>query len=191
MQVPNSLGGEHEKKWSCPACSGIETFNSQSGTNVANSAVGTKDTLVGSSIVQSKEFSPHAPDPSQLWPPFGLLGSETAIEALGPAAIVPDEIANTAIVHNNVTQSDTISSSQLTVSKALNVSSEVKEKEEEEAPDVITTTCLSIPTKEKVTKTADLESLQINSNRDSQQHTLKPDHDQNMTNHLPEISNQV
>ena len=189
MQVPNSLAGEHEKNWSCPACSGIETLNIQPGTNVANSAVGTKEALVGSSIVQSKEVSPHAPDPLQLWPPFGLLGSETAIEALGPAAIVPDEIANNAIVHNNVTKSDTISSSQLTVSKALNVSLEVKEKEE--APDVVMTTCLSKPTKEKVKKTPDLESLQMNSNRNSQQHILKPGHDQNMNNHFPEISNQV
>ena len=235
MQVPNSVEGEHEKNWSCPACSGIETLNSQFGTNVANSAVDTKEALVGSSIVQSKEVSPHAPDPLQLWPPFGLLGSETASEALGPAAIVPDEIANNAIVHNNVTQSDTISSSQLTVSKALNVSLEVKEKEapdaivpdeiannaivhnnvtqsdtisssqltvskalnvslevkEKEAPDVVVTTCLSKPTKEKVTKTPDFESLQMNSNRDSQHHILNPGHDQNMNNHVPEISNQV
>ena len=188
MQVPNSVEGEHEKNWSCPACSGIETLNSQFGTNVANSAVVTKEALVGSSIVQSKEVSPHAPDPLQLWPPFGLLGSETASEALGPAAIVPDEIANNAIVHNNVTQSDTILSSQLTVSKALNVSLEVKEKE---APDVVMTTCLSKPTKEKVTKTPDFESLQMNSNRDSQHHILNPGHDQNMNNHVPEISNQV
>ena len=31
----------------------------------------------------SRDCSPHAPDPSKLWPPFGLSGSKEAIEALG------------------------------------------------------------------------------------------------------------
>jgi hypothetical protein len=80
--------------WLCPSCGGKEIPNSprrESG-----------DTVVVTVPLEpppsdSYFISPHAPDPKKLWPPFGLLGSKPAIEALGlECSAIPEEEAAAA-----------------------------------------------------------------------------------------------
>jgi len=222
MQVSNSLS-DTQKKWSCPVCSGIEGLSIQQiqrSTNITDSTVDTNESPTGLPIVDSQEVSPYAPDPLQLWPPFGLLGSQAATEALGPEC---STIAINTTIQNKVCQSQNNSSSQLMVSKTLHVSLEIKQ---EEAQDVIIKKFLTNQTKEKDIKTQNFSDLILhppqfnvpNSNMESQQqssesqtiHLLKPQGlDQNTNNqldngtcskqsmnsenpeHFPDISNQV
>jgi len=76
--------------------------------------------IIISSIDSQNDVSPHAPDPSELWPPFGLLGSKTAIEALGPLF--------SSISDSDKLQSDTCL--QQFVSKQIVLPIEVKAKGE-------------------------------------------------------------
>mmetsp|Transcript_43531 Transcript_43531/g.49071 ORF Transcript_43531/g.49071 Transcript_43531/m.49071 type:complete len:1967 (-) Transcript_43531:117-6017(-) len=221
IHVSNSLSNT-EKKWSCPACTGIEGLSIQPiqlCTNITDSTVDKKKIPTGLPIVDSQEISPYAPDPLQLWPPFGLLGSQAATEVLGPEC---STIAINATAQNKVCQLQNNSSSQLMVSKTLHVSLEIRQ---EESQDIIMTKCLN-QTKENGIKTQNFSDLisrssQVNvpnSDMESQQQLsesqsidlLKPqDFDQNRNNqldngicskqsmnnenpeHFPDISNQV
>jgi hypothetical protein len=84
---------DEASKWLCPSCGGTASFNapkpdlqvSQSGEDPINVPEAPAD-------VDSYDVSPHAPKPWKLWPPFGLLGSKSAMEALGPeCSAIPDE----------------------------------------------------------------------------------------------------
>lgn len=83
------------KKWICFACSGqppIE-FNPES-------IISCNDEV---SMADSDDYdeSPHAPNLEKLWPPFGLLGSPEAAEALGgECSVIPDDKAEIIAVSN-------------------------------------------------------------------------------------------
>jgi hypothetical protein len=68
-------------KWLCANCSGGNpvAVNFPEGFTVDYDP----DEVVGINPEEDDDESPHAPNPSKLWPPFGLLGSVEAAEALG------------------------------------------------------------------------------------------------------------
>ena len=80
------------KNWLCAPCAGNEqvpapvpdesgTWNDCSGFSTAAEST------------EEHDVSLHAPEPSKLWPPFALLGSEKATESLGAGcAAIPDEM---------------------------------------------------------------------------------------------------
>ena len=69
------------KKWLCANCSGGTpiTVDIPEGFTV----VYDPDEVVAIDSEEDDDESPHAPNPAKLWPPFGLLGSVEAAEALG------------------------------------------------------------------------------------------------------------
>lgn len=83
----NKEAGEALTKWVCPTCS------TKVSESVRESIAAEHKAIVESKEVQTTEpapevkhiedVSPHAPSPISLWPPFGLRGSQKAIEAFG------------------------------------------------------------------------------------------------------------
>lgn len=52
-----------------------------------------------------REVSPHAPDHVKLWPPFGVLGSQAALEALGKeCSAIPDETCELVILDQKISE---------------------------------------------------------------------------------------
>jgi hypothetical protein len=84
------------EQWLCATCSGGTpvTVDIPEGFVVEYDP----DEVVGIDSGEDDDESPHAPNPAKLWPPFGLLGSVEAAEALGgeccaisdDTAIIPD-----------------------------------------------------------------------------------------------------
>jgi hypothetical protein len=53
-----------------------------------------------------RDVSPHAPDPVKLWPPFGILGSDAALEVLGKeCSAIPDETCKLEILCHTPSES--------------------------------------------------------------------------------------
>jgi hypothetical protein len=51
------------------------------------------------------DISPHAPDHAKMWPPFGILGSQAALEVLGKeCSAIPDEICKVEILDHKIKQ---------------------------------------------------------------------------------------
>ncbi len=83
----NKEAGEALTKWICPSCS------TKVSESVRESIAAEHKAIAESKAVQTTEpvpeakpvedISPHAPSPNSLWPPFGLRGSQKAIEAFG------------------------------------------------------------------------------------------------------------
>ena len=85
--------GDEQPKWICPPCSTetppktIDAFDGKTESSLdrkANvekkvTAIENKDT----EHVSEEDFSPHAPNPDDIWPPYGLLQSAEALSALG------------------------------------------------------------------------------------------------------------
>jgi len=88
------------------------------------------------SINLKDDVSPHAPDPIKLWPPFGLLQSQAAIQAFGSECLAIPNITTTDVNTSTNTQRSQIlsggsSSSQVLSRKETNVSSEIRRRDEE------------------------------------------------------------
>jgi hypothetical protein len=93
MQVTKE-SSHNLKKWNCPSCSGVTLSQLPPLVSVEGeetlSCEETSSEPFG--LTEEYDYSPHAPDPENLWPPFALLGSETAAEILGgECSAIPDE----------------------------------------------------------------------------------------------------
>lgn len=96
------------KKWLCVHCSGGTpvTVDIPEGFIVEYDP----DEVVGIDSEEDDDESPHAPNPAKLWPPFGLLGSVEAAEALGgeccaisdDTAIIPDSSSDDTAQQNTL-----------------------------------------------------------------------------------------
>lgn len=102
MHVKTANEEDGSKQWTCPSCSGSDRTQStveETGLTVSSSADERSQSDEASLFLSvdcprsSGGIVPHAPDPTQLWPPFGLLGSKSAIEILGfECASIPDPL---------------------------------------------------------------------------------------------------
>jgi hypothetical protein len=100
MQVTKELS-HNLKKWSCPSCSGVIPNQLPLLVSVeGEESVPCKETpLEPIGLTEEYNYSPHAPDPEKLWPPFALFGSETAAEILGgECSAIPDETERSLVV---------------------------------------------------------------------------------------------
>ena len=126
-------------KWSCPCCSGRE-HSADRKLNLESSVVDAKGPEGKSTFVDSKEdVSPHAPDPIQLWPPFGLLDSQTAIEAFGSECLAIPNVTTTDAntnAQNSTPQLGGSLCSNVLISKDVIESSEVEPKDKASDLDV-------------------------------------------------------
>jgi hypothetical protein len=91
--VGTAKDSESLEKWLCAACKGVEPpplpeniENGQYTPDVAETTTHKRD------LVRDTDFSPHAPQPEKLWPPFGLKDGKTITEILGTeCASYPDD----------------------------------------------------------------------------------------------------
>lgn len=81
------------KQWLCLSCSGKDVEEVTSCALAESSHAKHSFTCQAEmSSSEDDDKSPHAPDPSSLWPPFGLKGSTRAAEVLGGECLaIPDE----------------------------------------------------------------------------------------------------
>ena len=82
------------------------------------------------SIDLRDDVSPYAPDPMKLWPPFGLLHSQTAIQTFGSDCLAVPDVTSTHAAKRNEVLSGCSSSSEAFTPKGITVSSEVHDQEE-------------------------------------------------------------
>ena len=78
--------GEKLDKWMCPPCAGQNDFVVPDSALKFNFSEWEKDDDESSST-STNDIAPCAPVPEKLWPPFGLLNSPQALEALGEECV--------------------------------------------------------------------------------------------------------
>mmetsp|Transcript_20188 Transcript_20188/g.41918 ORF Transcript_20188/g.41918 Transcript_20188/m.41918 type:complete len:734 (-) Transcript_20188:673-2874(-) len=104
MEAEKSLSNG-QSRWFCPCCK--EQSNVNSHQLCFENDISNSEDSQCSSVCSKNDVSPHAPDPMDLWPPFGLLKSKTAIEAFGPqCSAIPDVMPADS---NNLSKKITIS----------------------------------------------------------------------------------
>lgn len=83
---------DEEAEWKCPVCMGAEIDKSTLDLNGFHEKF-EMDTELENHAEDQDDVSSKAPNINELWPPFGLLGSEKAKEALGDACCsIPDSV---------------------------------------------------------------------------------------------------
>jgi PHD-finger len=82
------------RNWMCRSCRG-----NRSTTDITSDEFCSKEPLLKlHETCCYRDISPHAPDPMKLWPPFGILGSDAALEVLGKeCSAIPDETCSLEI----------------------------------------------------------------------------------------------
>lgn len=76
------------ENWTCPLCRG----SNPTPSTTTHEFCSKEPTSQLFETCSSSDASPHAPDPAKLWPPFGILGSDVALEVLGrECSDIPDE----------------------------------------------------------------------------------------------------
>jgi hypothetical protein len=115
----------------CPCCR--EDVNASDRKLILESSVENQKEPHCPSIDFKDDVSPHAPNPMELWPPFGLLQSQTAIQTFGSECLaIPDVTTTNTDIHaqRNEVLSGCSSSSKALTQKRITVSSEVHDREE-------------------------------------------------------------
>jgi len=129
---------DHEE-WRCPSCSkspiapetlDLDSFHEKYDADVDNE----------SNSCDHGDFSPKAPDTSSMWPPFGLLASDKAIEVLGEVCCsIPDDVdewMNETSIPDGVKAVFTESSSDLSAESRPSESSKTTSIDGDDPPQI-------------------------------------------------------
>lgn len=85
-----SKDGDALQNWICPPCRGLLQVPTPSFT--VEDFDYTDDEADDDAMSEDNDVAVNAPDPEKLWPPFGLLGSREAADALGATCcVIPDD----------------------------------------------------------------------------------------------------